>query len=156
MRSDSWKRGDCRHGKNRAVSRFPTKRTNWPLHWTRVVFVLVPRFLVRQFPPLGLGQMSLFTRWISLTGHWLGGMRKASANFVPRPRGQVFMALSLTIQANEIPIWSRMNETVSQLRNLEVQTRTKNSVVLIKKTIWRGEWKLELIGETLERVYRLR
>lgn len=79
-------------------------------------------------------------------------MRKASANFVPRPRGQVFMALSLTIQANEIPIWSRMNETVSQLRNLEVQTRTKNSVVLIKKTIWRGEWKLELIGETLERV----
>lgn len=83
-------------------------------------------------------------------------MRKASANFVPRPRGQVFMTLSLTIQANEIPIWSRMNETVSQLRNLEVQTRTKNSVVLIKKTIWRGEWKLELIGETLERVYRLR
>lgn len=79
-------------------------------------------------------------------------MRKASANFVPRPRGQVFMTLSLTIQANEIPIWSRMNETVSQLRNLEVQTRTKNSVVLIKKTIWRGEWKLELIGETLERV----
>lgn len=83
-------------------------------------------------------------------------MRKASANFVPRPRGQVFMALSLTIQANEIPIWSRMNETVSQLRNLEVQTRTKNSVVLIKKTIWREEWKLELIGETLECVYRLR
>lgn len=83
-------------------------------------------------------------------------MRKASANFVPRPRGQVFMTLSLTIQANEIPIWSRMNETVSQLRNLEVQTRTKNSVVLIKKTIWREEWKLKLVDETLERVYRLR
>lgn len=42
-----------------------------------------------------LGQMSLFTRWVSLTGHWLGEFerRKArGANFVPRPRGQVFMA----------------------------------------------------------------
>lgn len=151
MLGGQWRRINQIRSDSRRTSRLPTRQKPSSLDSRRNVQTdrcirhEFSSFLVSGSPisASGLGQMSLFTRWVSLTGHWLGGTRKARVNFAPRPRGQVFMALAEAFSDHRGQWNSDLVADERGFRNFVGETsdgRIKNwstllFVVLIKKTI---------------------